>query len=100
MKKNLAIIFVSCLLTGCSGVFLRYSYEPALQSLPDCSKVHAINNNYITYSKVDPKVIIKSDTEGNVIYTKYIISVTNFYKAYYLAEGKIYKTVSSTENAK
>lgn len=91
--KNLSIIITSLLLSGCSGMFLRYTYEPALQSLPDCSKVHAINNDYITYSKVEPKVIIKSDIEGNVIYTNYVISVTNFYRAYYGSEGRIYKTV-------
>lgn len=100
MKKNLATILASCLLTGCSGMFLRYTYEPALQSLPDCSKVHAINNEYITYSKVEPKLMTVSDIKGNIIYTNYVISVTNFYRAYYGSEGRIYKTVLHTENAK
>ena len=95
MKTSIIIITLLC--TGCTGMFLRYTYEPALQSLPDCSKVHAINNSYITYSKVEPKVIIKSDIESNVTYTNYVISITNVYHAYYTTDGKIYKTVLSSD---
>lgn len=91
MKKLSIIITLLC--TGCSGIFLRYDYPSALQSLPDCSKVHAINNDYITYSKVEGKVETKLDLFGHTVYTNYVISVTNFYKAYYSSEGEIYKTV-------
>lgn len=94
MKKLSIIIALLC--TGCTGMFLRYSYEPALKSLPDCSKVHAINNDYITYSKVEPKVETKIDVLGHIVYTNYVISVTNFYRAYYGTEGNIYKTVLTT----
>ena len=74
--------------TGCSGtsMFLRYSYNRALENLPSCSKVHAINNSYITYSMIE-------DSTNSV----YVIH-TNYYKAYYTTEGSIYKTVKT--NAK
>lgn len=98
--KKLTVIIAALLLSGCSGMFLRYTYEPALQSLPDCSKVHAINNKYITYSRIEPKVITKSNIEFNITYTNYVSSVTNIYHAYYTSDGKIYKTVLSTEDAK
>ena len=62
-------------------MFLRYQYETALKNLPPCSKIHSINNDYITYSLVE-------DNTNNVYFSN-----TNFYKAYYSADGKIYKTV-------
>ena len=77
--KNLLIIVLLC--TGCvSGMYLRYSYNRALENLPDCSKVHAINNEYITYSVIVPST--------NTVYKIY----TNYYRAYYTADGKIIKT--------
>ena len=64
-------------------MFLRYQYDVALQNLPPCSKVHAINNVYITYS------LVEEDT-NNVYF-----SHTNFYKAHYAADGKIFRTVKT-----
>jgi hypothetical protein len=84
--NKLLIILLLC--TGCSGtsMFLRYSYNRALENLPPCSKVHAINNDHITYSMVE-------DSTNSV----YVIN-TNYYKAYYTTDGSIYKTVKT--NAK
>lgn len=80
--KNLLII--ALLSTGCtSGMLLRYSYNRALETLPPCSKVHAINNEYITYSMVE--------NSTNNVYTTY----TNFYRAYYNCDGKITKIVKN-----
>ena len=77
--KNLLIILLLC--TGCtSGMYLRYSYNRALQNLPLCSKVHAINNDYITYSMIEPST--------NSVYVIH----TNYYRAYYTTDGKIIKT--------
>ena len=79
MNKFLIILL---LCTGCSGtsMFLRYSYNRALENLPPCSKVHAINNKYITYSMVE--------ISTNNVYTAH----TNYYRAYYNCDGKIIKT--------
>ena len=67
---------------GCeTGMFLRYSYNRALEKLPPCSKVHAINNNYITYSMIEQST--------NNVYTLH----TNVYQAYYNCDGVIYKIV-------
>ena len=80
--KNLLII--ALLSTGCtSGMYLRYNYNKTLESLPPCSKVHAINNKYITYS------LVESST--NNVYTVY----TNYYRAYYNCDGKITKTTKN-----
>ena len=80
--KNLLII--ALLATGCtSGMYLRYSYNKALERLPQCSRVHAINNDYITFS------MIESST--NNVYTTY----TNYYRAYYSMDGKIIKIVNN-----
>ena len=80
--KSLLIIVL--LFTGCtSGMYLRYSYNRALENLPDCSKVHAINNEYITYSMIVPST--------NTVYKIY----TNYYRAYYTADGKIIKTTKN-----
>lgn len=80
--KKLLIITILC--TGCtSGMYLRYNYEKALERLPQCSKVHAINNDYITFS------MIESST--NNVYTAY----TNYYRAYYSMDGKITKIVKN-----
>jgi len=83
MKKLLLITLLLC--TGCSGtsMFLRYSYNRALENLPPCSKVHAINNKYITYSMIE-------NTTNNVYF-----SITNYYKAYYTVDGDVYKTVKT-----
>ena len=81
MKKLLIIALLS---TGCtSGMYLRYSYNKALERLPQCSRVHAINNDYITYS------LVESST--NNVYTVY----TNYYRAYYNVDGKITKTTKN-----
>lgn len=78
--KNLLII--ALLTTGCtSGMYLRYNYTKTLQALPPCSKIHVINNKYITYSMVEQST--------NNVYTV----DTNFYKAYYTCDGSIFKTV-------
>lgn len=80
--KNLLI--ATLLFTGCtSGMYLRYSYNRALENLPDCSKVHAINNEYITYSMIE--------NSTNSVYTVYTI----YYRAYYTADGKIIKTTKN-----
>ena len=77
--KNLLII--ALLTTGCtSGMYLRYSYNKALERLPQCSRVHAINNDYITFSMVEQST--------NNVYTVH----TNYYRAYYNCDGKITKT--------
>jgi len=76
---NILIILLLC--TGCtSGMYLRYSYNKALENLPLCSRVHAINNHYITYSMIE--------TSTNSVYVIH----TNYYRAYYMADGKISKT--------
>jgi len=76
-----SLLIATLLFTGCtSGMYLRYSYNRALQTLPKCSTVCAINNRYITYS------IIEHST--NNVYVMY----TNYYRAYYTADGKIIKT--------
>lgn len=81
MKKLLIITLLS---TGCtSSMYLRYSYNKALERLPQCSRVHAINNDYITFS------MIESST--NNVYTSH----TNYYKAYYSMDGKITKIVKN-----
>ena len=81
MKKLLIIALLS---TGCtSGMLLRYSYNRALESLPSCSRVHAINNNYITYSMIE--------NSTNSVYVVH----TNYYRAYYNCDGKIIKTTSN-----
>ena len=80
--KNLLSIVLLC--TGCvSGMYLRYSYNRALENLPDCSTVHAINNRYITYSMVE--------NSTNSVYTVY----TNYYRAYYNTDGKIINTTKN-----
>ena len=81
MKK---LLFITLLCAGCeTGMFLRYSYNRALENLPPCSKVHSINNNYITYSMIQEST--------NNVYTVY----TNYYNAYYTSEGTIYKTIKA-----
>ena len=81
MKK---LLIITLLCTGCeTGMFLRYSYNRALEILPPCSKVHAINNNYITYSM--------EDQSTNNVYTTH----TNYYRAYYNIDGKITKTTKN-----
>ncbi len=78
MKK---LLIITLLCTGCNtGIFLRYNYPKALGSLPPCSRVHSINNNYITYSMIE--------TSTNNVYTTH----TNYYRAYYNCDGKITKT--------
>jgi len=63
--KNLLII--ALLSTGCtSGMYLRYSYNRTLEALPPCSRVHAINNRYITYSLVE-----NSTNSVYTVYTNY-----------------------------
>jgi hypothetical protein len=89
--RQFTILSIATLLVGCKGIYLRYTYECALQSLPECSRVQAINNDYITYSVVEPKTTNKSD---------YINLVTNLYQAHYTSNGKIYKTVLYTTDAK
>ena len=81
MKSLLIMVLLS---TGCtSGMYLRYSYNRALENLPPCSRVHAINNDYITYS-----MIVNSTNSVYVIHT-------NYYRAYYTADGKIIKTTKN-----
>jgi hypothetical protein len=80
--KNLLIVLL--LGTGCtSGMYLRYSYNRALENLPLCSRVHAINNDYITYSMIE--------NSTNSVYVVY----TNYYRAYYNCEGKIINTTKN-----
>ena len=77
MKK---LLFITLLCAGCeTGMFLRYSYNRALENLPPCSKVHAINNDYITFSLIEQST--------NNVYTLH----TNYYRAYYNVDGKITK---------
>jgi hypothetical protein len=78
-------LFIATLLfTGCtSGMYLRYSYNRALEALPPCSRVHAINNRYITYSMIEPST--------NTVYKIY----TNYYRAYYNCDGKIINTTKN-----
>ena len=79
-----SLLIATLLFTGCtSGMYLRYSYNRALENLPDCSKVHAINNDYITYSMIVPST--------NTVYKIY----TNYYRAYYTADGKIINTTKN-----
>ena len=81
MKKLLIIALLS---TGCtSGMYLRYNYNKALERLPQCSKVHSINNKYITYSMIEQST--------NNVYTLH----TNIYQAYYNCDGVIYKIVKT-----
>jgi len=81
MKKLLIIALLS---TGCtSGMYLRYNYYKALERLPQCSKVHSVNNKYITYSMIE--------NSTNNVYTVH----TNYYHAYYNCDGVIYKIVKS-----
>ena len=80
--KSLLIIVL--LFTGCtSGIYLRYSYNRALETLPKCSTVHAINNRYITYSMIEPST--------NSVYVIH----TNYYRAYYNIDGEIIKTTKN-----
>ena len=80
--KSLLIIVL--LFTGCtSGIYLRYSYNRTLETLPKCSTVHAINNRYITYSMIEPST--------NSVYVIH----TNYYRAYYNIDGKIIKTTKN-----
>ena len=81
MKK---LLIIALLTTGCtSGMLLRYNYNKALERLPQCSKEHAINNDYITYSTIEQST--------NNVYTVY----TNYYRAYYNVDGKIIKTIKN-----
>lgn len=81
MKK---LLIIALLTTGCtSGMLLRYNYNKALERLPQCSRVHAINNDYITYSMIEEST--------NNVYTVY----TNYYRAYYNVDGKIIKTIKN-----
>ena len=80
--KNLLIIALLC--TGCtSGMYLRYSYNRPLENLQSCSRVHVINNDYITYSL--------GENATNSVYTVY----TNYYRAYYNYDGKIINTTKN-----
>lgn len=80
--KNLLII--ALLSTGCtSGMYLRYSYNKALETLPLCSRVHTINNRYITYSMIE-----------NSTNSVYVVK-TNYYRAYYNCDGKIINTTKN-----
>ena len=80
--KNLLII--ALLSTGCtSGMYLRYSYNKALETLPPCSRVHTINNRYITYSTIE-----------NSTNSVYVVN-TNYYRAYYNCDGKIINTTKN-----
>ena len=79
-----SLLIATLLFTGCtSGMYLRYSYNRALETLPNCSTVHAINNRYITYSMVE--------NSTNSVYTVY----TNYYRAYYNTDGKIINTTKN-----
>jgi hypothetical protein len=80
--KNLLIVLLLC--TGCTnGMYIRYSYNRALENLPLCSRVHAINNDYITYSMIE--------NSTNSVYVLY----TNYYRAYYNCDGKIINTIKN-----
>ena len=79
-----SLLIAILLFTGCtSGMYLRYSYNRALETLPKCSTVRAINNKYITYSMIE-----QSTNNVYVIYT-------NYYKAYYNVSGDITKTTKN-----
>ena len=79
-----SLLIATLLFTGCtSGMYLRYSYNRALETLPKCSTVRAINNKYITYSMIEPST--------NNVYIIY----TNYYKAYYNVSGDITKTTKN-----
>ena len=79
-----SLLIATLLFTGCtSGMYLRYSYNRALETLPNCSRVHAINNRYITYSMIEPST--------NSVYVIH----TNYYRAYYTTDGKIIKTTKN-----
>lgn len=79
-----SLLIATLLFTGCtSGMYLRYSYNRALETLPPCSTVHVINNRYITYSMVE--------NSTNSVYTVY----TNYYRAYYNTDGKIINTTKN-----
>ena len=79
-----SLLIATLLFTGCtSGMYLRYSYNRALEKLPNCSRVHAINNRYITYSMIE-----------NSTNSVYVIH-TNYYRAYYNCDGKIIKTTKN-----
>lgn len=79
-----SLLIATLFFTGCtSGMYLRYSYNRALETLPKCSRVHAINNHYITYSMIEAST--------NSVYVMY----TNYYRAYYMADGKISKTTKN-----
>jgi hypothetical protein len=79
-----SLLIATLLFTGCtSGMYLRYSYNRALETLPNCSRVHAINNRYITYSMIEPST--------NSVYVIH----TNYYRAYYTTDGKISKTTKN-----
>ena len=79
-----SLLIATLLFTGCtSGMYLRYSYNRALEALPPCSRVHAINNRYITYSMIE--------NSTNSVYTVY----TNYYRAYYNTDGKIINTTKN-----
>jgi len=83
MKK---LLIIALLATGCtSGMYLRYSYNKALERLPQCSRVHAINNNYITFSMIEEST--------NNVYTSH----TNYYRAYYSVDGKLVKITKIDE---
>ena len=78
------LLIVLLLGTGCtSGMYLRYSYNRALENLPLCSRVHAINNDYITYSMIE--------NSTNSVYVVH----TNYYRAYYNCDGKIINTIKN-----
>ncbi len=79
-----SLLIATLLFTGCtSGMYLRYSYNRALETLPKCSTVRAINNEYITYSMIE-----QSTNNVYIIYT-------NYYKAYYNVSGDITKTTKN-----
>ena len=79
-----SLLIATLLFTGCtSGMYLRYSYNRALETLPLCSRVHAINNHYITYSMIEAST--------NSVYVMY----TNYYRAYYTSDGQISKTTKN-----
>ena len=79
-----SLLIATLLFTGCtSGMYLRYSYNRALETLPKCSTVRAINNRYITYSMIE--------NSTNSVYTVY----TNYYRAYYNTDGKIINTTKN-----
>ena len=95
MKLIFTTIIIATIVAGCeSGMFLRYSYNKALESLPACSKIHQINNSYITYSILEALPSETTNLNTNVLYDDYN---TNYYNAYYTAEGDIYKIIKINE---